>query len=98
MFSTITIATRLTPFGKVTRYVSKVLPVIVRTSSLATQVSPESVEYSIIGKPAFEAINGQYDFTSRMADTQSKANQQIKEYKDNFNAALAKFEKEFAAK
>ena len=58
----------------------------------------ESVEYSIIGKPAFEAINGQYDFTSRMADAQSKANQQIKEYKDNFNAALAKFEKEFAAK
>jgi hypothetical protein len=58
----------------------------------------ESVEYSIIGKPAFEAINGQYDFTSRMADAQSKANRQIKEYKDNFNAALAKFEKEFAAK
>ncbi len=58
----------------------------------------ESVEYSIIGKPAYESINGMYDFSSRMADAQSRANAEIKEYKKNFETALAKFESEFTGR
>ena len=58
----------------------------------------ETVEYGIIGKPAYEAINGMYDFSSRMADAQSRANEDIKEYRESFEAALAKFESEFTGR
>ena len=39
-----------------------------------------------------------YDFSSRMADAQSRANAEIKEYKKNFETALAKFEGEFTGR
>ena len=57
----------------------------------------EAVEYPIIGKIAYESICGQYDFTSRMNDAQTKANQEIQEYREVFEEALAKFEADFAA-
>ncbi len=57
----------------------------------------ETVEYQTIGKIAYESISGMYDFTSYMADAEQKANQEIVEYQQLFDEALAKFEQEFAA-
>ncbi len=57
----------------------------------------EDVEYSVVGKLAYEAVMGKRDFASGMNEAQSKANAQIQEHLTNFNAALAKFEAEFAA-
>ena len=56
----------------------------------------ESVEYSVIGKLAYEAVTGRDDFSSKMNDAQTKANAEIANYLKIFNEALAKFEKEFA--
>ena len=57
----------------------------------------EDVDYSVVGKLAHEAVMGKRDFASGMNEAQSKANAQIQEHLTNFNAALAKFEAEFAA-
>lgn len=56
----------------------------------------ESVEYSIIGKLAYESVTGRDDFSSKMMDAQTKANAEIMNYKKVFDEALAKFETEFA--
>lgn len=58
----------------------------------------EDVEYPIIGKLAYESVTGRDDFTSKMMEAQTKSNQQIADYLQQFNTELAKFEKEFAAK
>jgi len=55
----------------------------------------EYVEYSIVLKPVYESMSGQYDFASKMADTQTKANTEIKKYESQFNTALNKFLSEF---
>lgn len=57
----------------------------------------EAVEYSVIGKLAYESVTGRDDFSSKMMDAQTKANAEIANYAKLFNDALAKFEKEFAA-
>ncbi len=57
----------------------------------------ESVEYSIIGKLAYESVTGRDDFSSKMNEAQTKANTEIANYLNVFNEALAKFEQEFAA-
>ena len=56
----------------------------------------ESVEYSIIGKLAYESVTGRDDFSSKMNDAQAKANEAILGYLTTFNEALSKFESEFA--
>ncbi len=56
----------------------------------------EAVEYQIIGKLAFESVTGRDNFSAKMKEAQSKANAEIVKYLDQFNDALAKFEKEFA--
>lgn len=55
----------------------------------------ESVEYSIVGKLAFESVTGRDDFSSKMMDAQSKANSELLNYLNVFNDALKKFETEF---
>ena len=56
----------------------------------------EEVEYSAIGKLAYESVTGRDDFSSKMNEAQTKANAEIANYKKAFDEALAKFEKEFA--
>jgi multiple sugar transport system substrate-binding protein len=56
----------------------------------------EAVEYQIIGKLAFESVTGRDNFSAKMKEAESKANAEIVKYLNQFNDALAKFEKEFA--
>ncbi len=56
----------------------------------------ETVEYTVIGRAAYEAVTGKTDFSARMNEVQSKANEEIAKYKTAFDADLKKFETEFA--
>lgn len=56
----------------------------------------EEVEYTIIGRAAYEAVTGKSDFSARMKEIESNANTEIAKYKQSFDEALKKFETEFA--
>lgn len=56
----------------------------------------EDVEYTYIGDLAYDAVTGRDDFSAKMKDAESKANAEIEKHKNNFDAALTKFEEEFA--
>ncbi len=57
----------------------------------------EDVEYPVVGRLAFESVTGRDNFSAKMKEAEKQANKEILEYKEIFEAALAKFEKEFAA-
>ncbi len=56
----------------------------------------ETLVWGDIGRLAFETMTGREDFSSKMKDAETKANAEMKTYWSDFEAALAKFEKEFA--